>query len=541
MTRTSILGGEATHRSRLGGTVAPWRLAALGASVAAFVVLVWTAQLPGAIIGVLLTTATYVLTMPTARGSVAERWVARRRWREREKLGLLRYTPFDQEEWDRLLVVARSGPKPERPGALRDLAAMREVPDGADGMGWLEKSRRKPGIAWHAPEGEESYLSVAFEVSGQIRGLQNGSRVAQAAERWGRLQADLASHDSLVSGIQTLTRVLPPDSARHQRWIFERLDPNVPREIAASYDELIRTSDSSSMIGRHFVVVGWPLSTAFSRAASRLAAGREGWKALMAREIPAIRRSLLGAGHEWVRPLSATQTAAFIHHLQDPSRPLDHVAGVDPDVLGLPSAEEDYSAYVVPYTDPRTGETGQWWHRTGAIRAEDMATLERHSMWLTRLVGGGHHVLRTVSFQLRIVPADEALQRARLDRTRDQADRISRSKAGRTRDDAGDVRLKGAERRAADLVPGKQHAGVEWIGFITLTARSREELALACADIKAIASRESGISRISWLDTYQSPAQGTTWPIFRGLQPPSRSGGSRFTAALTGHGAKEEL
>lgn len=514
---------------------------ALGGSLVLFTFLTWLAQTTGALIGIGVAAVVWVLTTPTARGSVVERMVSGRRWKERGRLGQLRYTPFDQEEWNRLLTASTTGPKAERVAALEQLAAMREVPDGAEGMGWLEKGPRRPGIAWHAPTGEETYLSVAFEVSGQLRGLQPEARIATLAQRWGRFLADLASHDSLVEGIQVLTRVLPPDSARHQRWIVQRMHPDVPPEIAASYDELIRTSDTSAMIGRHFVVARWPLSTAFSRAAARQGEGREGWKRLMTREVASLREGLLGTGHEWVRPLSAAQTTAFILHQQDPSRPLDRVAGVDPDVLGLATAPEHYSAYVVPFVDQITGEEGTWWHRTGAIRAENMATLERHSMWLTRLVGGGHKVLRTVSFQLRVVPADEALVRARMDRTRDQADVVARRRSGRMRDDSGDVRLTGAQRRTADLAPGNQNAGVEWVGFVTLTARSREALALACDDIKAIASRESGISQIEWMDTYQGPAQGTTWPIARGQRPPARSGAARFTRVLTGHGAKESL
>ncbi|MCK6210563.1 hypothetical protein KZX45_08405 [Georgenia sp. EYE_87] len=541
MSRTSVLGGESGRRSWLGGSVPTWRLVSAGAAVLVAMVLTMTMAEAGFVTGVVVVAATWAATAATARGSVVSRYVTRRRWLERNRTGTVAFRPFDQGEWDALAAQARARDGKVRADAARQAAAYREVPDGAEGMGWLERRPRRPGIAWHAPTGENAYLSVVFEVSGQIRGLESDRATGEAAARWGRFLATLGSEESVARVVQSLTRVLPPDSARHEAWLLENLDPAAPRELAQSYDDLIRRSDASSMVQRHYIAVRWPLSAAFHAAAARFGEGRDGWRAFMTTEIASIARGLRQARHVQVRALSAAQVAAVMLHMQDPSRPIDQVADVDPDRFGLPSRDE-YSAHVVTATDSATGEEAQWWHRTARISADALATVPRTSMWLTPMLSGGPDgTLLTLSFQTWIIPARQARGAARSDLTRDAADRVARNQDGRLLDEENELRLSAAQRRAADLRPGQHNAGVEWAGYLTISARTREELGRAARHAAAIAERDLGIERLEWLDTYQAAASGCTWPIVRGIRTPLFSAGDRVMSALSGHGAKEAL
>ena len=545
MTRTSIIGGESSHRSRLGGTVPSWRIAVLGFTGVLALVLMITLEAPGLVIGVALTGGAWLLTANTARGSVLERWIKRERWRERGERGVRRFQPFDQDDWDALAAQARAKSRKVRQAARAQSTAMRETPDGASGMGWLEQRRRRPGIAWHAPVGEEPYLSVTFEVSGQLRGLESQVRAESAAQNWGRLIADLADEESLAKSVHPVTRVLPPDSARHQAWLLGNLDPTVPIEFARSYDELVRRADSQSMIQRHYVAVRWPLSGTFKAKAARYGAGQDGWRTLMHREIGQVAGALRAAGHDQVEALSATRVAAVITHMQNPSHPIDRVQGVDPNRLGVATLDDQWSAHVVQVVDD-AGEEQLWWHRTARIRAQDMQTVPRDLMWLAPLLGGtqdaeGLITWRTLAFHIWGVPAESALKRTTRDRTRDRADQMSESEAGRLGDGTALLKMSAADRRARDLSAGEGHSGVEWVAYLTVSARSREELIQACDRALSLAKNRLLIHRLEWQDTYQSAASGCTWPIARGIHPPTVTSDARLMGALTGRGSKEEL
>ena len=83
-------------------------------------------------------------------------------------------------------------------------------------------------MAYHVPVGEEPYLSVAFSVDGPIQGLHGDTFVEHAQYQFGQLLAGWGSVQKLVSGIQTVTRVIPADSAAHEVWLQEHLDPDAP-------------------------------------------------------------------------------------------------------------------------------------------------------------------------------------------------------------------------------------------------------------------------------------------------------------------------
>ena len=535
------LGGETGHRSFFGGTHSRTRVAMLAIFIAAGIVLTPLVGWPGLAVGAVGCAVTLAVTARTHRGSVVERRRKSRRWHARVHAGTHEFAPYSDEAWQQTREeVARArhgtlrGRRPAVARARRRLLALRAHPDGADGMGWLQHARGEPGIAWHAPAGEDNYLSVTFSVTGQLRGIESTAVMTRAAEGWGHFLAGRAPHSSLVGNVQTVTRVLPADNSMQEFWVFNSLDDEAPADAVASYEEVLRLTGEDAMVQRHFVTVSWPLTPAFTDAASRFGDGRDGWRALMKNEIDATARGLADARLGHVEALTARQTAALILHQQDPSRPIDYISDVDPASLGVASHDE-FSAHVVHGTDPATGDPVEWWHRTAAITADAMVTAPRTQLWvLDLLIGNDLSFIRSVSFHIHLVPAAEAKIAARQDVVRDAAETLARREAGKISADDTEVAMSAANRRRNDLVSGSHHHGGAWVGYVTVSVRSRDELARASRQLEDTCSTSLGIERLDWLDSYQSAASGTTWPIGRGIGRSRRSVSTRLYARLAG-------
>lgn len=538
---TRYLGGEAGHRSFFGGTHSKSRIAFVSIFMTAGLILTPIFGWPAIVLAVSGSGLAFALTARTHRGSILERRTKRSRWRARQRVGSTQFVPYEVGEWDQLQTAQAHGTKKERLQAAASIAAMRSNPDGADGMGWLQYGRNLPGIAWHHPRGEQPYLSAAFSVSGQLRGVETEGVLGRAAVEWGKFLAARAVPSSLVGSVQTLTRVLPPDTARQQHWVSMSLDPGATREQQESYKEVILRTGADAMVQRHYVIVCWPLSAQFVAAALKYGAGRDGWRALMAAEIDATVRGLQEAQMGKVGSTTARQLSALILHQQNPSLPIDAVRTADPLNFGVKSHDE-FSAHIVSGVEVAGGKPVDWWHRTAAIRGEAMTVAPRTQLWtLDLLIGRELTFIRSVSFHMQLVPAAEAKAAARRDLIRDMAEDISDKQHGRLTDDDTSVAMTAASRRRADLAAGSHHHGVEWIGYVTISANTRDELALASRQLAEACATGLGVEQLDWMDSYQSAASGTTWPIGRGLKRSHISFASRVYQGLAGRSEKEAI
>jgi hypothetical protein len=549
-TRAAIryLGGESGHRSFFGGTHSRTRITVVGLFIVAGMVLTPLIGWPGLLIAVVGCAVTFIATARTHRGSIVDRRRKRHRWAARQQSGTTRFVPYEVAAWDQAeqaladaaAIGGRAGKAAVQQAQL-ELAALRSTPDGADGMGWLQCGRGEPGIAWHGPVGERNYLSVTFIVTGQLRGIESSSVMARAAEGWGTFLAGRALPSVLVGDVQTMTRVLPADSALQEFWVLNGLDPGAPAQAVASYEEVLLETGADAMVQRHHVTVSWPLTPAFTDAAAKYGEGRDGWRALMRQEIQSTIRGLVEARMGQVEVLTARQTAAVILHQQNPSRPIDFVADADPARLGIASQDE-FSAHIVTGQNPVTGQVEEWWHRTAGIRADAMATAPRTQLWvLDLLIGRDLQFVRSVSFHIHLVPASEAKAAARQDLVRDHAETLSRQESGKFDTDDTEVAMTAAHRRRSDLVAGSHHHGANWVGFITISVQTREALARASRELEELCAGSLGIDRLDWLDSYQAAASGTTWPIGRGMAAARSSFSSRMYTRLAGRSEKEAL
>lgn len=534
--QTRTLGGEGGRRGFFGGSHGKTRtvgLIVVGVAGAFATVLF---QIPGLALTLVATALVYVGTISTHRGSPFARWQERRRWAERVASGTTEFAPV----WMRPAGLDEAGgSRAERAAAARAWNAFRDTPDGAEGMYWLQRGRGVPGIAWHAPTGEEAYLSVAFSVEGQVRGIQSDAYLEAAMTSFGHLLARYGSASSLVSRVQTITRVVPVDSAFHEAWVWDQLDPDAPADLVASYDEVVQLVARSGLAQRHFVVVRWPLTPAFLAAAARRGPAQAGWRALMVGEIAAVRSHLVSAKLGTVEPLTAAALAAVLRHLQQPSWPIDQAGDVHVDAPWVPTHDE-WSATTTQGLGPG-GHPEQWWHRTAQLPVEAFETGPRDSLWLAPLLSQmPHPIVRTVSVQVEVVPATAARHAARTDVTTDLADlEAQREKGVLTREELA-VALAAARGRLEDLRPGSGHHGAGWAAHLTISAPTREALIDATAKVTEAAGN-AGVSALRWLDTQQAAAMACTWPLARGMRPVERSTASTLRAVLAGAGHKEAI
>jgi hypothetical protein len=534
--QTRVLGGEGESRGFFGGSTGKTRTVALIVVAPLGMVLTIALQGLGLGIWVAVSALVFVATIRTHRGSPLVRFRARRRWAERRRTGTVVFKPVDDRPLDLDPTV---GSRKARKAKTREWNAYRDWPDGAEGMHWLQRAPGTPGIAWHVPTGEDAYLSVAFAVEGAIRGLESDSFLDQVTTAFGVLLARYGSRSMLPKRIQSLTRVVPVDSAYHEAWVWEQLDPDAVPSLVASYDQVVRLTAGAGLMQRHYVVVSWPLSAEFMAAAARRGPAQAGWRSLMVSEIESVRSHLITAKLGKVDPLTAAQTAAVLRHLQTPSWPIDQAGDVVVDAPWVASHDE-LSATITDGVGP-DGQPEQWWHRTALLPIESVETGPRTATWLTPLLSRmPHQIVRTLSVQIEVVPAADARRAARMDVSYDLATLAAQREKGVLSSEEVTAGLTAARSRLDDLRPGSGHHGAGWGAHLTISARTRADLIDATAKITEAAGN-AGISSLDWLDTQQAAAAACTWPIARGMRPVARSTGSTVRGLLAGAGSKEAI
>ena len=533
MTRTSVLGGETKSRGLLSGRRSQGVLIAWGVGAVLFCLLLLFLQLVGLFIVTPLALLLLVFTMDTGTGSTPwRRLTDRRRMAYRRRHGFDDFIPVD---WR---------PPGLSPQDRREWNRYRDWPDGVDGMYWLQSDPGVPAVAYHAGFGEAPYLSVAFQVDGPVAGLHGDAYVAQAQARFGELMAGWGASQKLVTGIQIITRVLPTDSAFHEVWLQDELDPAAPEDLQADYGALLDEMSMSGFVQRHYVVIRWDVDGRLTTLAGRRAPGLPGYLSLINSQIPIAHRRLVDAGYTRVRPLSGPVLAAVLRHLQHPGWPIDRASDVTVHSCWLPSHDEWSTTEVVSSApDPLDPDLllpkSSWLHRTAQIPVQALESRELDGLWLAPLLTGlDEPLVRTLSTHIQFVPAREAKVGARRDATSDRAEIIAQQRKGQLIDDETELALSAANRRYGDLREGAGHHGAVWSAYLTISARGTEELSECVTHIEEAADH-AGIARLDWLDTRQSAAAATTWPVGRGMSAPKRSTTARALHRV-GHGTSKE-
>ena len=294
----------------------------------------------------------------------------------------------------------------------------------------------------------------------------------------------------------------------------------------------------ASFIQRHYVVIRWHVDSRFNMMAARRGPGLDGYLDLINEQAAVAERRLVDAKYGRVRPASGPRLAAVLRHMQHPDWPIDQAGDVTPDTCWLPSHDEDgWTEVVSESPDPLRPELmlppTSWLHRTAEVPVAAMEVRELDGLWEAPLLTGmEEQIVRTISTHIAMIPARDAKMAARRDATSDNAEILSQQRKGRMVDDEAELAMSSAVRRFSDLRDGGGHHGAVWAQWITISARSVDELNAATAHIEEAADG-AGIARLDWMDTRHSAACAATWPLGRGLEQPRRSRASRAAERLT--------
>lgn len=217
----------------------------------------------------------------------------------------------------------------------------------------------------------------------------------------------------LVTGLQTVTRMLPADSAFHEVWLQSQLDPGTPAHLQEDLGNLIDEVSQRSFVQRHFVVVRWDADGRFQAMAGRRGQWPGGALDLMREQTVQVERRLIDAGFQKVRAMSGPQVGAVLRHLQHPGWPIDRASDVNVDTCWLPSHDEwSWTEVTVAAPDPVRPDLFQgattWYHRTAQLPVSALEVRARDGLWMSPLLTRmDEQVVRTLSSHMLLVPASK--------------------------------------------------------------------------------------------------------------------------------------
>lgn len=360
----------------------------------------------------------------------------------------------------------------------------------------------------HSNPGRRHFYTVVFEMLGETAGVEAEWTFGSGHEAWGRFCATLARPTSFIRTVQQVTRVVPYDTADHTKWVYDRIPAGVDARLAESYVQLLDLVGDHTEQHRSCLVLRLPVSPRFSAAAAVLERGDGGELALVAREVSAAIPRARSHGLE-VRALDERRLSAVIRALQDASHPIDKVAGLSFERAWLPQDLRTRRHVVVQ------GADGPWFTRTAVVPRHGVeAGLFSPDFLHPLLSDVAPSVIRTISTVHDLVPAHIARKQAKNDVTLDRG--ANAEAATRVTDGSEGQQLTASTQRLVDLGAGKGNHGANWAVFITLAARSEQELAAACGQIED-AAEAAHITDLTYLDGQQGAGLVASLPLARGM------------------------
>ncbi|MGH3309605.1 MAG: SCO6880 family protein, partial [Streptomyces sp.] len=379
-------------------------------------------------------------------------------------------------------------------------------PPGVGRINWLSAPFGPDELAvlLHA---DRRTVTAAIEIEGPGVGLRDSEDQEALVDRFGTLLKHVANGDGYVTRLQMLARTLPADPDAHAKDVDQRGDEKAAPWLRDSYEHLQSMVSTSSEqhraylvacmhYGRELAAEGATIAKAAQRSAGR--AGRklskdEGLAIVMARELTDICARLTEADIRVRQPLGQARLASLIHSMYDPDHAIDHLQAMSK--RNAWPAELD--AMEPTYLQAKTRESttrAPWCHSTAWVKEWPMTPVGVN--FLAPLLVHTPDVIRTVSVAMDLEPTEQAIERMLTEKTNDEAEASRQAKMNRTIDPR-DVAAHGrVDQRGEDLASGA--AGVNLVGYITVSARSAESLARDKRTIRASAGKS--YLKLEWCD-----------------------------------------
>ncbi|OII61518.1 hypothetical protein BJP40_04990 [Streptomyces sp. CC53] len=449
------------------------------------------------------------------------------------------YVPYRGRTFYRWYEINRSYKRVLRQGTTYRSGAMeagtrldgREIeigaPPGIGRINWLAAPFGPDEIAvlLHA---DRRTVTAAIEIEGPGVGLRDSEDQEALVDRFGTLLKHVANGDGFVTRLQMLARTLPADPDAHAKDVAQRGDPNAPHWLLDSYDQLQSMVSTSSEQHRAYLVACMHYTRELAaeahaiaraaQAARRASGGRRekldkdaGLAVVMARELTDICARLAEADIRVRQPLGQSRVASLIHSMYDPDHPIDHIQAMTK--RNAWPAELD--AVEPTHLQAKTRESttrAPWCHATAWVKEWPMTPVGVN--FLAPLLVHTPDVIRTVAVTMDLEPTEIAIERMLTEKTNDEAEASRAAKMNRTvdpRDIAAHGRL---DQRGEDLASGA--AGVNLVGYITVSSRSPEALARDKRTIRASAGKS--YLKLEWCDREHHRAFVNTLPFATGIR-----------------------
>jgi hypothetical protein len=443
------------------------------------------------------------------------------------------YVPYRGRTFYKWFEINRSYKRLLRQGATYRSGVMeagtrldgREVevgpPPGIGRITWLSAPFGPDEIAvlLHA---DRRTVTAAIEIEGPGVGLRDSEDQEALVDRFGTLLKHVANGDGFVTRLQMLARTLPADPDAHAKDVALRGDDRSPAWLQHSYDQLLSMVSTSSEQHRAYLVACMHFTRELAAEAAAVAraarpqAGRRldrdaGIAVVMARELTDICSRLQEADIRVRQPLGQSRLASLIHSMYDPDHPIDHIQAMSK----RNAWPAELNAMEPTYLQAKTRESSTrapWCHATAWIKEWPMTPVGVN--FLAPLLVHTPDVIRTVAVTMDLEPTEVAIERMLTEKTNDEAEASRAAKLNRTvdpRDVAAHHRL---DQRGEDLASGA--AGVNLVGYITVSARSPEALARDKRTIRASAGKS--YLKLEWCDREHHRAFVNTLPFATGIR-----------------------
>jgi hypothetical protein len=440
------------------------------------------------------------------------------------------YVPYKQRTFYRWFEISRSYRRLRRQGtAYRSDAAEaglsldgHEVeigpPPGVGRINWLSAPFGPDEIAvlLHA---DRRTVTAAIEIEGPGVGLRDSEDQEILVERFGTLLKHVANGDGYVTRLQMLARTLPADPDAHAKDVAQRGDDTAPHWLQESYDQLQSMVSTSSEQHRAYLVACMHYGRELAEETTAIAKANKAHKLtkdaglaiLMARELTDICARLAEADIRVRQPLGQARLSSLIHSMYDPDHPIDHIQAM----TRRNAWPAELDAFEPTYLQAKTRESSTrepWCHSTAWVKEWPMTPVGVN--FLAPLLVHTPDVIRTVAVCMDLEPTEVAIERMLTEKTNDEAEASRQAKMNRTIDPR-DIAAHGrVDQRGEDLASGA--AGVNLVGYITVSSRDPEALARDKRTIRASAGKS--YLKLEWCDREHHRAFVNTLPFATGIR-----------------------
>lgn len=355
-------------------------------------------------------------------------------------------------------------------------------------------------------------VTTTIEVEGPGVGLRDSEDQEALVERFGNLLRHVANGDGFVRRLQMIARTVPTDPYAHAKDVKRRGAENQPDWIRNSYSSLQQLVSTTSEMHRAFFTAAMPYTRELAAEAAAAGAGDRGLAVVMAREMTDIVGRLLDADIRVTRSLGVARLASLIHSMYDPEHPIDWTETMTRR-NAWPAELDARDPHCMRSKTRESSSVEPWCHATAWVKEWPMTPVGVN--FLAPLLVQTPDVIRTVAVTMDLEPTDVAIDRMLSEKTNDEAEVARASKLGRVSDPRDRAHTSRVDQRGEDLASG--HAGVNLVGYVTVSARNAELLARDKRTIRAAAGKS--YLKLEWCDREHHRAFANTLPFAAGIRP----------------------